>query len=69
VLEAVPRRQAAGVESVARTAGIHLIDTQATLSRLERLVFVEQVAHGWRLRATNAGVSPAQTAEIPTMGP
>jgi DNA processing protein len=69
VLEAVPRRQPAGVESVARTAGIHLIDTQATLSRLERLGFVEQVAHGWRLRATNAGVSPAQTAEIPTMGP
>jgi DNA processing protein len=69
VLDAVPVRRAAGVESVARTAGIHLIDTQATLSRLERLGFVEQVAQGWRLRPTNAGDSPAQTAEIPTMGP
>jgi DNA processing protein len=69
VLEAVPLRRAAGVDSVARTAGVHLIDTQASLSRLERLGFVEQVAGGWRIRPTNEGHSPAPTAEIPTMGP
>jgi DNA processing protein len=67
VLEAVPLHRAAGVESIARTAGIHLLDTQATLIRLERDAFVERREAGWRIRATNAADSPAKTSEIPTM--
>ncbi len=69
VLEAVPLHRAAGVESIARTAGVHLLDTQATLTRLERDAFVERVDGGWRIRATNAGDSAAKTPEIPTMEP
>ncbi len=67
VLEAVPLRRAAGVESIARTAGVHLLDTQAALTRLERDAFVERVDGGWRIRGTNAADSPAKTPEIPTM--
>jgi DNA processing protein len=69
VLEAVPLHRPADVESIARTAGIHLLDTQATLSRLERDRFVEQVVDGWRIRASQDGESPAETSEIPTMDP
>jgi DNA processing protein len=69
VLEAVPLHRAAGVESIARTAGVHLLDTQATLTRLEREAFVERAEGGWRIRATNAAVSPAKSPEIPTMEP
>jgi DNA processing protein len=69
VLEAVPLHRAAGVESIARTAGIHLIDTQATLTRLERDAFVEQVGDGWRIRTAQPAQSPAETPEIPTMDP
>ncbi|MEO6510198.1 MAG: DNA-processing protein DprA, partial [Nocardioides sp.] len=69
VLDAVPLHRSAGVESIARTAGIHLLDTQATLTRLERETFVEQVAGGWRIRASQDAQSPAKTPEIPTMDP
>ena len=69
VLEAVPLHRAVSVDSIARTAGVHLLDTQATLSRLERDAFVERVDAGWRIRATNAADSPAKTPEIPTMEP
>lgn len=69
VLEAVPLHRAAAVDSIARTAGVHLIDTQASLARLDRLGFVERGEAGWRIRGTNAADSAAGTPEIPTMEP
>ncbi len=69
VLEAVPLRRAAGVVSISRTAGIGLFDVHAALVRLERHGLVETVDGGWRIRAINDPVSPADTPEVPTMGP
>ena len=67
VLDAVPRHRAAGPDSIARTAGIGLLDTRAALQRLDRAGIVAKTADGWRIRDANAPDSPAESAEVPTM--
>ena len=69
VLEAVPLRRSAHSDSIARTAGIGLLDTRSALRRLERGGFVEHGADGWRIRGSDAGDSAAKTSEVPTMNP
>ena len=49
VLDAVPVASPAGVESVARTAGIGLLEVSTLLAQLQALELVEQVPRGWRL--------------------
>jgi DNA processing protein len=49
ILDAVPLAQPAGVDSIATTAGIGLIEVQSALTRFERLGLVEGVGAGWRL--------------------
>ncbi len=49
VLDAVPVRSSASAESVARTAGIGLIEVRGILGRLGERRLVEQVGRGWRL--------------------
>jgi DNA processing protein len=57
VLEAVPLRQPAGADSIARTAGIGLLDTQSALRRLQRDGFVARVEGGWCVTEGNASDS------------
>ncbi|RJS44929.1 DNA-processing protein DprA [Nocardioides cavernaquae] len=49
VLEAVPVSRPAEVESIARTAGLGLIEVQSALVRLAREEFVVRVPSGWQL--------------------
>jgi DNA processing protein len=49
VLEAVPVSRPAEVESIARTAGLGLIEVQSALVRLAREDFVEKLPSGWQL--------------------
>lgn len=49
VLEAVPVARPAGVESIARTAGLGLVEVQSALRRLAAHEFVDQGAGGWQL--------------------
>jgi DNA processing protein len=49
VLEAVPVSRPAEVESIARTAGLGLIEVQSALVRLARDDFVEKLPAGWQL--------------------
>ncbi|NPC95542.1 DNA-processing protein DprA [Nocardioides sp. zg-DK7169] len=51
VLDAVPLAQGAPVDSVARTAGIALLEVQTALAGLERGGYVERDEDGWRLAA------------------
>jgi DNA processing protein len=69
VLEAVPLGSPAHSDSIARTAGIGLLDTRSILRRLERAGFVEHGAGGWRIRDADAPDSAAKTSEVPTMNP
>jgi DNA processing protein len=49
VLDAVPMADGAGIDSIARTAGIGLVEVRSTLRRLAGHGLVEQVPRGWRL--------------------
>jgi DNA processing protein len=49
VLDAVPVASGARSDSIARTAGIGLIEVQGALTRLLKLELVEQCPAGWRL--------------------
>lgn len=49
VLDAVPVVQPVLADSIARTAGVGLMQVQSALARLARDGFVEQVSGGWRL--------------------
>jgi DNA processing protein len=49
VLDAVPVSRPAGADSIARTAGVGLVDTQAALGRLARDGFAVQTTAGWLL--------------------
>jgi DNA processing protein len=49
VLDAVPVSRPAGADSIARAAGVGLVDTQAALGRLGRDGFAVQTADGWSL--------------------
>jgi DNA processing protein len=69
VLEAVPLVRPAQADSIARTAGLGLMDARSALHVLERAGLVEQTASGWRAEGGNARDSPAQRPELPTMNP
>jgi DNA processing protein len=49
VLDAVPVAEGASTDSIARTAGIGLVEVRGTLQRLAGHRLVEQVPRGWRL--------------------
>ena len=49
VLDAVPVHQSAGADSIARTAGIGLVEVQRLLVRLHERGLVERVGSGWCL--------------------
>lgn len=51
VLDAVPVRRGATSASVARTAGLGLVEVRRALAYLELCGLVEQSDHGWRLAA------------------
>ena len=68
VLEAVPLHRGAPADSVARTAGIGLLEVSSTLGQLERSGLVQRDATGWRI-GINAADSAAPGGEVPTMGP
>lgn len=55
VLDAVPKHTGAQTPSIARAAGLGLVDVQAALLRLERDRFVEQANGGWRLGELGRG--------------
>jgi len=48
VLDAVPRIRPAGVDSIARTAGVAVRDVSAAMARLGSLGLVEHTTAGWR---------------------
>jgi len=52
VLDAVPVSSPAQADSIARAAGVGLVDTQAALGRLERGGFAVQAVGGWLLGPT-----------------
>lgn len=52
VLDAVPVEHGASPDSVARTAGLGLLEVQSSLERLRAKGFVERTDSGWRLAAT-----------------
>jgi DNA processing protein len=49
VLDAVPVASAARADSIARTAGLGLVEVRATLVRLRAHGLVEETGSGWRL--------------------
>lgn len=55
VLEAVPLRQPAGLDSIAATAGIALLEAQTALTYLSEREFVDRVGQGWRLGSRARG--------------
>lgn len=55
VLDAVPVTRPAEPDSIARTAGVRLVDVQAALVRLERQDFVIRTGGGWVLGAAARG--------------
>ena len=65
----VPVRRPAPVDSIARTAGIGLLETRATLKRLDVAGFVEQRSGGWVLRDAEGADSAAESPEVPTIDP
>jgi len=69
VLDAVPVLRAVGADSVARSAGVGLMEVRSVLVRLEHLGLVTPVGSGWRLSGTNDAVLPSAAPEVPTMAP
>ena len=51
VLDAVPVAAGAGADSIARTAGLGLVEVRAALTKLEGFGLVEHDQNGWRLAA------------------
>lgn len=51
VLDAVPVACGAPADSIARVAGLGLLEVRSTLTRLERVGLIEQDLEGWRLAA------------------
>jgi DNA processing protein len=49
VLDAVPKTRPAAADSIARIAGIKLLDTQAALRRLKEKGLVAHYEEGWML--------------------
>ena len=69
VLEAVPVRRPAAVDSIARTAGVGLFETRSALDRLEAAGFVERGSRGWVIQEGEGRDSAAKTQEVPTIDP
>lgn len=55
ILDAVPLVNAVATDSIARTAGIGLVEVGSALERLSRLALVERVGAGWRLAPSAQG--------------
>ena len=51
VLDAVPVATGARADSIARTAGLGLVDVQSALTRLRSQGLIEESGEGWRLAA------------------
>ncbi|WP_426244023.1 DNA-processing protein DprA [Nocardioides sp. LHG3406-4] len=64
VIDAVPVRAPAPVDSVARTAGMGLLEVRSTLTRLAERGLVELVRGGWRLVDTRGGRGPGEEAKL-----
>jgi DNA processing protein len=58
VLDAVPVSDVVSADSIARTAGIGLMETRSALSRLLRAGLVDQAGHRWRLGPAGRGDAP-----------
>jgi DNA processing protein len=58
VLEAVPVRRPAPLDSIAATAGVALLEVQTALTYLARHGFVVETATGWRLAGSDAAIIP-----------
>jgi DNA processing protein len=69
VLEAVPVARPAPADSVARAAGIGLLETRTTLRLLSDAGFVEQTPRGWLIKRGEGGDSAAKPQEVPTIDP
>lgn len=69
VLDAVPASRAAGADSIARTAGIGLLEVQTALSYLARVGMVEKVPTGWRLDRQPEPASHPNRGDLPTIEP
>jgi DNA processing protein len=67
VLEAVPLGRGVGAPSIARAAGVNLLDVRSALERLRKRGLVEGPPDGWRIRRGNGCDSAADSPEIPTM--
>lgn len=67
VLDAVPVVRAAAADSIARTAGIGLMEVRSSLATLQRQGFVDGAEGRWRLSAPNAPIWGAEGPEVPTM--
>lgn len=69
VLDAVPAERPAAADSVARTAGISLLEVRTALAHLDRLGMVRQDEGGWRLDHAADLCSPNEGGDLPTIEP
>ena len=60
VLDAVPVSDGAPADSIARTAGIGLVETRAALAALHRTGLVDQAGQRWRLGLAGRGDAPVE---------
>ena len=60
VLDAVPYASGVAADSIARTAGIGLVEAGTELVRLHRFGLVERAGSGWRLGAAARGDAPVE---------
>jgi DNA processing protein len=67
VLEAVPLGRPAAADSIARAAGIGLLDVRSALERLRTTGLVEASDRGWRICSGKGADSAAGAPEIPTI--
>ena len=60
VLDAVPVSDLVSADSIARTAGIGLVETRSALTRLHQAGLVDQAGQRWRLGPAARGDAPAE---------
>ena len=61
VLDAVPVGRPAATDSIARTAGIGLVEVRSTLAKLEQRELVAGCEQGWRLAALGRSDAPVES--------
>jgi DNA processing protein len=64
VLDAVPVATGVGVESIARTAALGVVEVRSALTRLAALGLVDRSGDGWRLAAPARGVDRPASLEF-----